>query len=133
LLWITLWMSCANTPGAVCTTCGQRWGESLSFTEDTRSELRRRCPPAVGEEKLAAVGDQGARSGRQQDRVRFQQGLRSLPGWVVSIFVMPLPAAWRIRPPLRHPHDREIWRLAVPAFGALVAEPLFLLADSAIV
>src|SRR5262252_10262103 len=34
---------------------------------------------------------------------------------------------------LRHPHDREILRLAVPAFGALVAEPLFLLADSAIV
>ena len=29
--------------------------------------------------------------------------------------------------------DREIVRLAVPAFGALVAEPLFLLADSAIV
>lgn len=35
--------------------------------------------------------------------------------------------------PPRHPHDREILRLAVPAFGALVAEPLFLLADSAIV
>jgi putative MATE family efflux protein len=34
---------------------------------------------------------------------------------------------------LRHPHDREILRLAVPAFGALVAEPLFLLADAAIV
>ncbi|MFD8785131.1 MATE family efflux transporter [Kitasatospora sp. NPDC059599] len=30
-------------------------------------------------------------------------------------------------------HDREILALAVPAFGALVAEPLFLLADSAIV
>ncbi|KRE83365.1 MATE family efflux transporter [Arthrobacter sp. Soil764] len=30
-------------------------------------------------------------------------------------------------------HAREILRLAVPAFGALVAEPLFLLADSAIV
>lgn len=29
--------------------------------------------------------------------------------------------------------DREILRLAVPAFGALVAEPLFLLADTAIV
>jgi putative MATE family efflux protein len=29
--------------------------------------------------------------------------------------------------------DREILRLAVPAFGALVAEPLFLLADSAII
>lgn len=28
---------------------------------------------------------------------------------------------------------REILRLAVPAFGALIAEPLFLLADSAIV
>jgi putative MATE family efflux protein len=30
-------------------------------------------------------------------------------------------------------HDREIVRLALPAFGALVAEPLFLLADSAII
>jgi putative MATE family efflux protein len=30
-------------------------------------------------------------------------------------------------------HDREILALAVPAFGALVAEPLFLLADSAMV
>ncbi|PZG41649.1 MATE family efflux transporter [Spongiactinospora gelatinilytica] len=30
-------------------------------------------------------------------------------------------------------HDREIFRLALPAFGALVAEPLFLLADHAIV
>ncbi len=34
---------------------------------------------------------------------------------------------------LRAGPDREILRLAVPAFGALVAEPLFLLADSAIV
>jgi putative MATE family efflux protein len=33
----------------------------------------------------------------------------------------------------RHPYDREILRLAIPAFGALVAEPLFLLVDSAIV
>ncbi|MDT0378942.1 MATE family efflux transporter [Streptomyces sp. DSM 42041] len=30
-------------------------------------------------------------------------------------------------------HDREILALALPAFGALVAEPLFLLVDSAIV
>ncbi|GLW64597.1 MATE family efflux transporter [Actinomadura rubrobrunea] len=30
-------------------------------------------------------------------------------------------------------HDREILRLALPAFGALIAEPLFLLSDSAIV
>ena len=34
---------------------------------------------------------------------------------------------WRSR------HDREIIRLAVPAFGALIAEPLYLLADTAIV
>ncbi len=33
----------------------------------------------------------------------------------------------------RNPQDREILRLAIPALGALVAEPLFLLADSAIV
>lgn len=36
-------------------------------------------------------------------------------------------------PVLRHRHDREILRLAVPALGALVAEPLFLLGDSAVV
>ena len=34
---------------------------------------------------------------------------------------------------MSHPHDREILRLAVPAFLALVAEPMFLLADAAIV
>jgi len=34
---------------------------------------------------------------------------------------------------LSRPVDREILRLAVPALGALVAEPLFLLADSALV
>ncbi|MGW6917333.1 MATE family efflux transporter [Kitasatospora sp. NPDC054939] len=33
----------------------------------------------------------------------------------------------------RRRHDREILALAVPAFGALVAEPLFLMADSAII
>ena len=37
------------------------------------------------------------------------------------------------RPAPGRAHDREILRLAVPAFLALVAEPLFLLADSAIV
>src|SRR5215471_10915457 len=40
------------------------------------------------------------------------------------------PEAWL---PDRRSLDAEIVRLAVPAFGALVAEPLFLLADSAIV
>jgi MATE family, multidrug efflux pump len=43
-----------------------------------------------------------------------------------------LPRA-HLRRARRSPHDAEILRLALPAFGALVAEPLFLLADSAIV
>jgi putative MATE family efflux protein len=33
----------------------------------------------------------------------------------------------------RNPHDRELVRLALPALGALAAEPLYLLADTAIV
>ena len=34
---------------------------------------------------------------------------------------------------LRSPYDREIFRLAVPALGALAAEPLYILVDTAIV
>jgi putative MATE family efflux protein len=34
---------------------------------------------------------------------------------------------------LRSPHDREILALAIPALGALAAEPLYVLADTAIV
>jgi len=34
---------------------------------------------------------------------------------------------------LRSPYDREILRLALPALGALAAEPLYVLADTAIV
>ncbi|HSD19854.1 MAG TPA: MATE family efflux transporter [Anaeromyxobacter sp.] len=34
---------------------------------------------------------------------------------------------------LRSPYDREIFRLAIPALGALAAEPLYLLVDTAIV
>ncbi|HEX6417299.1 MAG TPA: MATE family efflux transporter, partial [Acidimicrobiales bacterium] len=33
----------------------------------------------------------------------------------------------------RSPYDREIGRLALPAFGALIAEPLYVLTDTAIV
>ncbi len=33
----------------------------------------------------------------------------------------------------RSPHDRDIFRLALPAFGALVAEPLYRLTDTAVV
>jgi Na+-driven multidrug efflux pump len=48
----------------------------------------------------------------------------------------PAPGQLRRRWPLsarRNPHDAEILRLAVPAFGALIAEPLSLFADSVIV
>ena len=34
---------------------------------------------------------------------------------------------------LRSPYDREIFRLAIPALGALAAEPLYILVDTAIV
>jgi putative MATE family efflux protein len=39
----------------------------------------------------------------------------------------------RLPEPGRRRHDREILSLAVPAFGALVAEPLFVMVDSAVV
>ena len=39
------------------------------------------------------------------------------------------PPAW----PLHSPYDREILKLALPALGALAAEPLYLLADTAMV
>jgi putative MATE family efflux protein len=45
-----------------------------------------------------------------------------------SLASMSVPTRLKSRP-----EDREILRLAVPALGALVAEPLFFLADSAIV
>ena len=40
-----------------------------------------------------------------------------------------------LRPTLpgRHPSDREILRLAVPALGSLAAEPLYILTDTAVV
>ncbi|MFJ8788392.1 MATE family efflux transporter [Streptomyces sp. NPDC102462] len=44
-----------------------------------------------------------------------------------------MPQASAIPGDTRRQHDREIVALAVPAFGALVAEPLFVMADSAIV
>jgi putative MATE family efflux protein len=43
-----------------------------------------------------------------------------------------MTVAGRLRPS-GHPADRDILRLALPAFLALVAEPLFLLSDAAIV
>lgn len=61
-----------------------------------------------------------------QDDWRIQQG-----GQTVQQDRRPRGLRWR--PALRHRHDREIIRLALPAFAALIAEPLFLLTDSAII
>ncbi|MFC9947604.1 MATE family efflux transporter [Streptomyces pratensis] len=44
-----------------------------------------------------------------------------------------MPQVPTAQPPSRRRHDREIFALAVPAFGALVAEPLFVMVDSAVV
>jgi putative MATE family efflux protein len=38
-----------------------------------------------------------------------------------------------LRPRLRSPDDRDIARLAVPAFGSLIAEPVYVLVDTAVV
>lgn len=46
---------------------------------------------------------------------------------------MTAPAAPEDQKAVRRARDREIMRLAIPAFGALVVEPLLLLTDSAIV
>ncbi|WP_192583057.1 MATE family efflux transporter [Streptomyces albicerus] len=46
---------------------------------------------------------------------------------------MPMTQAPAAPKAARRRHDREIVALAVPAFGALIAEPLFLMADTAIV
>lgn len=45
----------------------------------------------------------------------------------------PAPRSAPLPKEVRRRHDREILALALPAFGALVAEPLFVMADSAIV
>ena len=42
-----------------------------------------------------------------------------------------MPTEARFRP--RSPYDREIARLAIPAFGALIAEPIYILSDTAVV
>src|SRR5438105_15767281 len=52
-------------------------------------------------------------------------------GTTIPTFTAPIIVGGPVR--LRSPHDREILRLAVPALGALAAEPLYVLVDTAIV
>src|SRR5688572_28119840 len=56
---------------------------------------------------------------------------RALMSTVVSVVSLTTEQATRV--PIRSPHDKEIARLAIPSFGALVAEPLYVLADTAVV
>src|SRR5688500_18829738 len=71
-------------------------------------------------------------------------GAPSMPGvtsrdrvvmWAVVALVSscPLTAGQATRVPIRSPHDKALARLAIPSFGALVAEPLYVLADTAVV
>jgi MATE family, multidrug efflux pump len=62
---------------------------------------------------------------------RPARGQPAQPG-PVTLAPAPRPGTG-LRARIRSPHDAEILRPAVPALGALVAEPLFLLGDSAIV
>src|ERR687897_1010182 len=86
---------------------------------------RRRAPPTAG--------SAGPRRGR---RCRWSRGAarrrqspagRSRPG--AKQGRVPSRACFR----RRSPYDREIARLAIPAFGALIAEPVYILSDTAVV
>ncbi len=59
--------------------------------------------------------------------------MRLCISYLWKIRLAPMTEAPAPPPPSRRRHDREIVSLAVPAFGALVAEPLFVMVDSAIV
>ena len=87
------------------------------------------------EPRLTALGREEPRHGRKSGRrhplhpCTLPRGCdTALPEWPgLEDAPMRTTVRWR------SPHDREIVRLALPAFGALIAEPLYLLADTAIV
>jgi MATE family, multidrug efflux pump len=64
-------------------------------------------------------------------RVQFVAVRRIGVGTLVGRMTATPPTTRRV--PVRSPLDREIARLAVPAFGALIAEPLYVLTDTAVV
>ena len=68
-------------------------------------------------------------TGEGPDKAIIDDGVAHRSGWAYS----PVPSLRPALPSLRSVHDREIARLAVPALGTLVAEPLYVLADTAIV
>jgi hypothetical protein len=87
--------------------------------------LDQRLPLAVGEQLRVHQRERWARAGLAVGDSR-----------AVVVVVETKPHAGATVPwpaVLRSPHDRRIFALAVPALGALAAEPLYILVDTAIV
>src|SRR5215467_5360133 len=74
------------------------------------------------------TSDARTTSPRKTRRMRLDGTRKS---WLGSKSIRAIIVGGPVR--LRSPHDREIVRLALPALGALAAEPLYILADTAIV
>src|SRR5262249_54584657 len=81
----------------------------------------------------AADGRKKEQPGRHAGRAIERKPKKAVGLWV--FLVRRLHRAIIVGRPVRSrsPHDREIVRLALPALGALAAEPLYVLADTAIV
>ena len=103
-------------------------------------QVREHEPEAVGRAPRPAARTRGA-TGRRSAAARAA----ARPGLAVGdprAVVVVVEAQLHGRGPIvesearaagRSPHDREILRLAFPALGALAAEPLYVLVDTAIV
>src|SRR4051794_3743072 len=136
----------------MCTACSHTCGELGGRVLETGRDLRKHPYPHVDARKSGhipytyrSLSGGWSRTLHQpdadvdytQERTSYTQPERPSP-------VRPRTRVWSLlRYPRRMPaelprdaarqHDREILRLAVPAFLALVAEPLFLLADASII
>jgi Na+-driven multidrug efflux pump len=99
---------------AVQRQVGQHEAEAIGQLLDQRLEL------AVGQQR------------RVQERER-RPGARLAVGDARAVVVVVEAELHRVIAVLRSPYDREIVRLAAPALGALAAEPLYVLVDTAIV
>ena len=116
-------------------------GRPRSVTETTAppgSAAASAAPPAPGAgsgTRERADPDARAAAPKRERVAKRSAGRPPLEStrWDATRSAVPNSAGCRRLPARRSEHDREILRLAVPAFGALVAEPLYLLADTAIV
>ena len=91
------------------------WTASFAGAATRHTTCRDRRPPGVDSTNMPTASDYTSGSVQLSDRYDTGVPLRLLPRISLS------------------PWDREIARLAGPAFAALISEPLFLLADTAIV